>query len=82
MKAIFFLFVLLALECGASEPALRLTGEKLLQDLHDPLDDADRETLKRAFAQGYLAGVSDATQDKVWCITWIKSRPCKIHPTP
>jgi hypothetical protein len=72
MKAIFFLFVFLALECGASEPAPRLTGEKLVQYFSYPFDGTSDEILKGEFAKGYLAGIADATQGKVWCITWVK----------
>ncbi|MDR3158671.1 MAG: hypothetical protein LBU11_06605 [Zoogloeaceae bacterium] len=67
----FLFFGFLALPCGANDPAPRLTGERLLQYF------SSEEALERAFADGYLAGIADATQGKSWCIAW-EQKPHEI----
>jgi hypothetical protein len=78
MKATILLFGFLALECWASEPAPRLTGERLVEYLYYSSDNfSDRDILERGFAQGYLAGLADITQGKTWCDAW-KIKPDEV----
>jgi hypothetical protein len=70
MKAIILLFGFLALECWASEPAPQLTGERLVQYFSFYGVEGD-------FANGYLAGIADITQGKIWCDEW-KTKPHEI----